>query len=143
MALFDRQAYSDANDVFFQAVQKGLPNPESYFVDFAALYRERNMPSRAIEILEKGKELFPQSYLIAANLGSALVDANRYTEGVPELERALGLQPSSTTVLNNLGLFYSKKKDYARALDYWNRSLSIEAHQPEIRQAADGARSRL
>ncbi|PYQ50598.1 MAG: hypothetical protein DMF59_10405, partial [Acidobacteria bacterium] len=127
MALFDRQAYSDANDVFFQAVQKGLPNPESYFVDFAALYRERNMPSRAIEILEKGKELFPQSYLIAANLGSALVDANRYTEGVPELERALGLQPSSTTVLNNLGLFYSKKKDYARALDYWNRSLSIEA----------------
>ena len=77
------------------------------------------------------------------DLGSALVYASRYTEGVPELERALGLQPSSTAVLNNLGLFYSKKKDYARALDYWNRSLSIEAHQPEIRQAADGARSRL
>ena len=143
MALFDRQMYSDADDVFFKAVAKGLPNPEKYIIDFAALYRERNMPSRAIAVLEKGKEIFPQSYVIAANLGSAMVDASRYTEGVPELERALGLQPSSTEVLNNLGIFYAKKKDYARALDYWNRSLSIEPHQPPIRQAADAARSRL
>jgi predicted AlkP superfamily phosphohydrolase/phosphomutase/Tfp pilus assembly protein PilF len=143
MTLFDRQMYSDADDVFLQAVARGLPNPEKYFIDFAALYRERNMQSRAIGLLEKGKEMFPQSYLIAANLGSALVDASRYTEGVAELERALGLQPSSTEVLNNLGIFYAKKKDYARALDYWNRSLSIEPRQPPIRQATDAARSRL
>jgi tetratricopeptide (TPR) repeat protein len=143
MALFDRQMYSAADDAFFQAVAKGLPDPEKYFIDFAALYRERSMPSRAIAVLEKGKEMFPQSYIIAANLGSAMVDASRYTEGIPELERALGLQPSSTEVLNNLGVFYAKKKDYARALDYWNRSLSIEPHQLQIRQAADAARTRL
>jgi predicted AlkP superfamily phosphohydrolase/phosphomutase/Tfp pilus assembly protein PilF len=143
MTFFDRQWYSDADDVFLQAVGKGLPNPEKYVVDFAALYRERNLQSRAIGLLEKGKELFPQSYLIAANLGSAMVEASRYTEGVAELERALGMQPSSTAVLNNLGIFYAKKKDYARALDYWNRSLSIEPHQPPIRQAVDAARSRL
>ncbi|HEX9493109.1 MAG TPA: tetratricopeptide repeat protein, partial [Thermoanaerobaculia bacterium] len=68
---------------------------------------------------------------------------NQYADGVPELERALGLMPSSTEVLNNLGIFYVKKRDYARALDYWNRSLSIEPRQPLIRQAADAARSRL
>ena len=143
MTLFDQQQYTDADQLFLKAIAKGLPNPESYFVDFAALYRQRNMVSRAIELLEKGKEMFPQSYLIAANLGSALVDANRYTEGVPELERALELMPSSTEVLNNLGIFYVKKRDYARALDYWNRSLSIEPRQPLVRQAADAARSRL
>jgi tetratricopeptide (TPR) repeat protein len=87
--------------------------------------------------------MFPQSYVIAANLGSAMVDASRYTEGIPELERALGMQPSSTEVLNNLGIYYAKRKDYARALDYWNRSLSIQPQQPPIRQAADAARSRL
>ncbi|HJT16898.1 MAG TPA: tetratricopeptide repeat protein, partial [Thermoanaerobaculia bacterium] len=112
-------------------------------VDFAALYREKDAPSRAIALLQKGKEMFPQSYLIAANLGATLVSADRYTEGVPELDRALGLQPSSTEVLNNLGTFYAKQKDYARALDYWNRSLSIQPQQPVIRQAADAARSRL
>jgi len=109
MALFDKQQYTDAEEAFMQAVAKGLPNAENYFVDFAALYRQRDLTSRAIALLEKGKEVFPQSYAIAANLGSALLAANRYSEGVPELERALGLQPSSTSVLNNLGIFYAKK----------------------------------
>jgi len=143
MALYDKQFYTDADEAFLQAVAKGLPNAENWFVDFAALYRQNNMPSRAIALLYKGKQMFPQSYAIAANLGSALVTSSRYTEGVPELERALGLQPSSTEVLNNLGIFYSKKHDYGRALDYWNRSLSIEPRQPQIRAAAEAARTML
>jgi Tfp pilus assembly protein PilF len=143
MTLFDRLQYTAADEAFLQAVAKGLPNAESWFIDFAALYRERNMPSRAIALLYKGREMFPQSYAIEANLGSALVATGRYTEGVPELERALGLQPSSTLVLNNLGVFYAKRHDYARALDYWNRSLSIEPRQPQIRAAAEAARTML
>lgn len=143
MTLFDRQQYADADDLFFTAIAKGLPNAEAYIIDFAALYRDRQMVTRAIAVLSKGKELFPQSYVIAANLGAALVQVSRYTEGVPELERALGMMPSSTLVLNDLGIFYAKNKDYARALDYWNRSLSIQPQQPKIRQAADAARSRL
>ena len=143
MVLFDRQDYTDANTVFLDAVKRGLPNAEQWLVDFAALYRDRNMTSRAVDLLEKGSDLFPQSFLIASNLGSALVAGSRFTEGVPQLERALGMQPSSTEVLNNLGLFYAKHNDYGRALDYWNRSLSIEPHQPQIREAAVAARSRL
>jgi Tfp pilus assembly protein PilF len=143
VALFDKGFYTDADQSFLQAVAKGLPDAESRFLDYAALYRQRDMPSRAIAVLYRGKQLFPQSYAIEANLGSALVAVGRYTEGVPELERALGLQPSSTMVLNNLGVFYARKHDYGRALDYWNRSLSIEPRQPQIRAAAESARSML
>ena len=143
MTMFDRQQYAPADEQFLKAVALGLPNAESYFIDFAALYRSRNMDARAIALLYQGRRLFPQSYLIAANLGSALLAAQRYAEGVPELVRALGLQPSSTMALNNLGLFYAKQNDYGRALDFWNRSLSIEPHQPQIRDAAMAARSRL
>jgi predicted AlkP superfamily phosphohydrolase/phosphomutase/Tfp pilus assembly protein PilF len=143
MTLFDRQQYTAADNVFIMAVQKGLPNADRWFIDFAALYRSRDMPSRAIQLLYQGKKIFPQSYAIAANLGSALAQSSRYTEGLPELERALGMQPSSTLVLNNLGLYYSKKNDYARALDFWNRSLTIDPRQTQIRGAADAARTRL
>ena len=143
MALFDRQQYTAADDVFMMAVQRGLPNAEQWFVDFAALYRSRDMTTRAIALLYKGKQVFPQSYLIAANLGSALAQSSRYTEGLPELERALGLQPSSTLVLNNFGTYYARQKDYARALDFWNRSLSIEPRQPEIRQRLEAVRTHL
>jgi predicted AlkP superfamily phosphohydrolase/phosphomutase/Tfp pilus assembly protein PilF len=143
MTLFDRQQYTMADDMFQKAVEHGLPNADRWFVDFAALYRQKDMLSRAIGLLYRGRQLFPQSPQIAANLGSALVAAQRYTEGVPELERALGMQPSSTEVLNNLGTFYAKNKEYARALDFWNRSLTIDPRQPLIRQAADAARTQL
>jgi predicted AlkP superfamily phosphohydrolase/phosphomutase/Tfp pilus assembly protein PilF len=143
MTLFDRQQYTAADDVFIMAVARGLPNAEQWFVDFAALYRSRNMTSRAIALLYKGKQIFPQSYLIAANLGSALAQAERYTEGMAELERALALQPSSTLVLNNIGMYLARRNEYARALDFWNRSLSIDPRQPAIRQAADAAQTHL
>ena len=143
MVLFDRQHYTAADDVFLQAVQRGLPNAEQWFADFAALYRKNDMTTRAIALLYKGKQIFPQSYIIASNLGSALLQAERYTDGLPEMERALGLQPSSTLALNNLGIFYAKQKDYSRALDFWNRSLTIDPRQPAIRAAADAAQGQL
>lgn len=143
MTLFDKQQYTMADDMFVKAVERGLPEPDRWFVDFAALYREKNMPSRAIALLYKGRELFPQSFLIASNLGATLVASERYTDGVPELQRALGMQPSSTAVLNNLGAVFVKRNDYARALDFWNRSLAIDPHQPQIHAAADAARTRL
>ena len=143
MLLVDRQMFTAADQMFLKAVEHGLPNADRWFVDFAALYRDRNMPSRAIAVLYKGRELFPQSYEISANLGAQLVAANRYTEGLPILERSLGLQPSSTMALNNLGLAYSKSNDYARAVDFWNRSLAIDPRQPQIREALNAARTRL
>ncbi|MBV9495587.1 MAG: alkaline phosphatase family protein [Acidobacteria bacterium] len=141
--LFDHGNYADAEALLERAVQHGLPNADQYYVDLAALYRAKNAPSRGIALLYKARNIYPQSYLIAANLGANLIANQRYTEGVPELERALGMQPSSTPVLNNLGVFYAKKNDYARALDYWNRSLAINPRQPQIRQASEAARTRL
>jgi len=143
MTLFDKQQYTMADDMFVKAVERGLPEPDRWFVDFAALYREKNMPSRAVALLYKGRELFPQSFLIASNLGATLVASERYTDGVPELQRALGMQPSSTAVLNNLGVVFVKRNDYARALDFWNRSLAIDPHQPQIHAAAEAARTKL
>jgi Tfp pilus assembly protein PilF len=143
MLMVDKQMFTAADKRFLEAVEKGLPNADRWFVDFAALYRDRDMPSRSIAVLYKGREMFPQSYEITANLGAQLVAVDHLTEGLPQLERALGLQPSSTMALNNLGLAYSKNNDYARAVDFWNRSLAIDPRQPKIREALNAARTRL
>lgn len=143
IVLFERQQFTAAENVFIMAVQRGLPDGERRFVDFAALYRSQNMTSRAINLLYKAKQIYPQSYLIAANLGSALAQAERYTEGLAELERALGLQPSSTLVLNNLAVLYARREEYARALDFWNRSLAIDPRQPKVRELSEAARTHL
>jgi predicted AlkP superfamily phosphohydrolase/phosphomutase len=53
MVLFERQQYTMADDFFVKAVERGLPEPDRWFVDFAALYRQKNMASRAIALLYK------------------------------------------------------------------------------------------
>lgn len=143
MALLELRQHGAADGEFLKAVAAGLPGAERRFVDFAAFYRERNMAGRAVALLRAGREIFPQSGLIAANLGSALLSASRSDEGVPELERALALQPASTTALNSLGAWYAKEHEYARALDFWRRSLAIDPRQPRIRAGAAAARARM
>ncbi|MGA7613925.1 MAG: alkaline phosphatase family protein [Thermoanaerobaculia bacterium] len=143
VALIERGAVSDADDVFLAAVKRGLPDPEQRFVDVAALYRSKNMVTRAIDLLQSAEELYPQSFLIASELGASLAAADRYTDAMPELQRALSLQPVSTDVLNNIGTVFLKRKDYSRALDYWNRSLSIDPRQPKIRAAAQAVSQQL
>lgn len=149
MILAEKGQYTGAEEAFNSAVVRGLPNSEKYFVDFAAMYRQKNLTSRAIILLMKGRSIFPQSFLIAQNLGSALAAMDRFSEAVPEFERALSLQPTSVSALNGLGLIYTRKHDpgqnpdLARALDFWNRSLSINPHQPPIQQAAASLRSRI
>ena len=65
----------------------------------------------------------------------------RFTVADRELEkRVISYALGPSTVKHYI---YAKRKDYARALDYWNRSLSIQPQQPPIRQAADAARTRL
>ncbi len=143
MIALQSQRYVSAETLMFQALEKNPSNPDQLLVDMAAWFRAHDMISWAIRVLGKGKEQYPESYLIASELGASLAEAGRYTEGLQELDRALALQPLSTSVLNNLGIIYAKKKDYARALDYWNRSLTIAPRQPKIAEAARAATTNL
>jgi tetratricopeptide (TPR) repeat protein len=141
--LFDREMYTAAEEHLMEAIRRGLPNPEQHMIDYAAFLRSRDMPSRAVSVLAKGTELFPDSYLMTANLASALSAVNRFTEALPLYEKALALRPTSTLVLNDLGILYMRRKEYARALDYWNRSLALDPRQPEIRQAVNAIQTRI
>jgi predicted AlkP superfamily phosphohydrolase/phosphomutase/Tfp pilus assembly protein PilF len=143
IALAKADQFTSAENVFFAGIERGVGNPVEMILDFAAWHRKEGNGVLAINVLMRGRQLFPDSPEIAANLGSALAAEMRYTDGVAELERALSIQPSSTLVLNNLGLIHVRRNDYARALDYWNRSLAIDPAQPKIRAGVEALRTRL
>ena len=141
--LLEREQYTNAEAVFFQAIERGVTHPETQILSLAAWYRDRDLVSRAIGVLSRGRDLMPESAEIAGNLGSALAQVRQYSAATAELERALALQPSSTLVLNNLGQISARRQDYARALDYWNRSLVIDPAQPPIREGVEALRARI
>ena len=143
MSLLEAKQFTAAENVFFDGIEKGVADPVQTILDFAAWHRSHGNHARAVAVLERGKALFPESAVIAANLGSAMAATQRYTDAVSELERALALQPTSTFILNTLGHIYVRRQDFGRALDYWNRSLAIDPAQPKIRQGVEALRTRL
>lgn len=143
LLLIERDRYTDAEDALFEAIRRNLPNGEQYVLDMAAWYRANDLTSRAINLLERARSLFPNSHRIAANRGAALAAVQRYTDANAELQRALQLQPSSTLALNTLGNIAMRGEDWGSALDYWNRSLTVDPRQPKIREAAEAVRTRL
>lgn len=137
------ERYTDAEEVFFEGISKGVENPIDLITGFAAWHREEGNSVRAVTALQRGRELFPESPEIAANLGSALASVQRYTDATAELERALTIAPSSTLVLNNLGQIHVLRRDYGSALDYWSRSLALNPAQPQIREGIEALRTRI
>lgn len=143
MMLLEANRLTDAENALFEAIDRGLPNGEQYVLDLAAWYRGKNQMTRAIALLDRARGVYPNSYRISANRGAALAAVERYTEAETDLQRALQLQPSSTLALNTLGNIAMNRKDFGRAMDYWNRSLAVDARQPKIRAAAEAVRTRL
>ncbi|MFN2441334.1 MAG: alkaline phosphatase family protein [Thermoanaerobaculia bacterium] len=143
MVYLSVERYTDAEDVYYEGIARGAENPVDLITGFAAWHREKESSVRAVSALERGTELFPDSAEISANLGSAYASVQRYTDAVAELERALTIAPSSTLVLNNLGQIHVQRKDYGRALDYWSRSLALNAAQPQIREGIEALRTRI
>jgi serine/threonine protein kinase len=68
----------------------------------------------------------PQYPKAHRNLGAALINSKRYTEGVAELETAMQQDPTpNDQVFYNLGLGHFKLKNYAKAGDYFKRAAEI------------------
>jgi tetratricopeptide (TPR) repeat protein len=76
----------------------------------------------------------PQQYEVIAGLGYAYYLKADYPKAVEYLERAMGLRPADTTLLNALGDSYLKMGSSEKAKPLLERSLEMDPDQEPIRQ---------
>ncbi len=69
----------------------------------------------ALAVLEPYREMEPESYRVALNIGICLYNLGRYGEAVDAYDEALGLRETAAA-WNNLGLAYDKLGDKEEAL---------------------------
>lgn len=68
------------------------------------------------------------------NLGAVLGKLNRNDEAILYLEQAVKAHPKVASVYNNLGFRYLAKNDYAKALEIYDKAISLS-----VKKAADGS----
>jgi tetratricopeptide (TPR) repeat protein len=74
----------------------------------------------------KAINVFPEMVEAYLNLGSVLLCLNEYDNAIYITNRALKLSSNYRSILyNNLGLAYEGKKDFVKAIDYYELSINL------------------
>ena len=61
----------------------------------------------------------------------------RFDESIADVEKTLALEPRHFGALAGLGLIYSQREEWSKALEAYERALAINPHLPNAEQAID------
>lgn len=109
----------------YESVLKFDPNDIATLNNIASVYRQLDMPYKAIECLEKVisiDSLFIGPYI---NLGFAYSKLDSLDLAIKYFDKATEIDPDQPLIYSNRGYVYYKKGDYTKALTDINKSLEI------------------
>jgi tetratricopeptide (TPR) repeat protein len=84
-----------------------------------------------IVLYNRTLELSPDAYLIQNNLGSVYWHGGARDKAESLWRAVLARNPNESRALNNMGLVAGRKKQYAEAADFFERSIKINPHAAE------------
>ncbi len=122
-------------DECITAYQKALQLQPDYltYSNLGSAYFYLKRYDEAARMFEKAVEMNPNEQLAAGNLAAAYYWTGQKEKALAEYDKAIGLalkelqvNPRNATSMGYLGLYYAKKGDSARALDFIHRARSID-----------------
>lgn len=114
--LIARSAYAEAAPLFARAIDAHLPSVDAH-LGLAECQVGMHQPKAAIETLQSAENIEPDNPVVSANLGLVLSDSGNPAGGIPQLERALALDPELHQARFALAVAYARtgrRQDAAR-----------------------------
>jgi Flp pilus assembly protein TadD len=103
------------------------------YYHLAILYKEQRRLKEALEILKLGLENVPSSYEIFSTYINYLILARQNDEVIKTFsEMNIREMEHDPAIWMNLGIAYSNKGEFTKALDAFERALSLDNRYPEI-----------
>ncbi len=87
------------------------------------------------DLIKRAVQIEPDNGMYVDSLGWYYYHTNHYDEALAQLSRAVDLiKPEDPTVLEHLGDTYLKLNDAAKAVDCWQKALTLDPANPNIPQ---------
>ena len=115
------------------------PNEANYYSGLSYCRVKQNRLPEALSTAQKGIDLNPNSPYPYRNRGRAKLYSGQTDEAIADFQRSLDRQHGeSYRVLTDLGEAYERKKDYARASDYYTKALTLKPGYPDAEARQHG-----
>lgn len=139
--LLDENKFAEALPFLQQAVAIA-PGNASIHRNFGVAYDELKQTGKAIASYERSLALKPNQPDVREKLD--LLKGERETERqrLGKMEKDMEGTPGDAALTAQIGTTYENLGDVARAIEMYERSLNINANQPEIRQKLDALKKK-
>jgi Flp pilus assembly protein TadD len=123
-----------AVDWLFRSLKAGHADPEGTLLRWAGEYRQRGKVAVSRELLERGREAYPENEPVARELGLLRFQA-KDCPGALEVVAKFEAATRTAETLNALGLFQTCLGHRKEALQLFRKSLTIQPNQPAVVQS--------
>jgi tetratricopeptide (TPR) repeat protein len=117
--------YDEAAKNFEQLIQMGTNMPDIY-TTVASIYRSKEENDKALDIIQKGLQKFPQDKTMKAEEFNLYVATGKTEEAKANLEEAVKREPDNATYHLNLGILHDQTGDKEKAAASYKRALEVE-----------------
>lgn len=116
----------------YQKVINQNPSDLANYTNLVSVYQNKDQDLKAIEILEKGLEVFPDEPVLLNRSGEFQYHIQEYAKAIITYEKYLAKGDSSPEVLKNLGICYYFEKREKEGLYLLEKSFLINPDYPIV-----------
>lgn len=107
------------------AIAKGENSKDTYLI-LADLYRLQQQPEKALEVLEKARELYPDDPEVQSQLLNAYVQAGKVEEAMNVYKEAVEKEPDNKLYRYNYGSLLLEAGRYDEAIEHLKKATELD-----------------
>ena len=119
-----------ATEIYRELVKDGAKEKEAYINLYVANSAAKEM-DKAINVLKRGVKVLPKDAQLKALLGAAYLQAGNKAECENMIQELLKMGAENPEILNYVEGIYRDAEDIAKAEEYYNKSLTLNANQTD------------
>ncbi len=127
-----RTGHDDLAISLYQKVINQNPTDLANYTNLVSVYQNKDQYIKAIEILEKGLEVFPDEPVLLNRSGEFQYYLQEYAKAIIPYEKYLAKGDSSFDALKNLGICYYFEKREKEGLNLLHKSLLLNSDHPIV-----------
>jgi|Deesub1362A_J573_1020465.scaffolds.fasta_scaffold05938_2 PhoH-like ATPase len=126
------QVYQGIEEAYFKALKEN-PNNVDAILGLANFYFQTERYEQAIEMYERAKKLRPNDTNISLKIAESYFRLGTPEIALKELKEILRNDPNNLPALVTIGNYYFDRKQYSKAITYYQKALDIQPGNNNVR----------